>query len=41
MLFLSFLALGLAGEILALEAFFRLALLISDLNRVPAGRFDV
>jgi hypothetical protein len=39
MLFLLFLAVGLVGGILALEAFFRLAVLISDLSRFPAERF--
>ena len=41
MLFLLFLALGLVGEILALGACFRLAVLISDPSRLPAERFDV
>jgi len=41
MLFLMFLALGLVGGIVALEAFFRLAVFISDLNRLAAEGFDV
>jgi len=41
MLFLMFLALGLVGGIVALEAFFRLAVLISDLNRLAAEGSDV
>ena len=41
MLFLMFLALGLVGGIVALEAFFRLAVFISDLNRFAAEGSDV
>jgi hypothetical protein len=36
MLFLMFLALGLVGGIVALEAFLRLAVFISELNRLAA-----
>jgi hypothetical protein len=41
MLFLMFLALGLVGGIVALEAFFRLAVFISELGRLSAESFDV